>query len=356
MTGKKDIDIYFVNSFRGSGIGDFGWKLKNELEKKNNVIYYEITPTWKGLIHLWRNMIGIKSQFIFNLGFTSFGKSNYRNFMNFLFLKFFAMIKPGQTLILHDSIDTAHLENSGYSYSWIIPLAGTVATKMLNNYKIFVFSKRFYNVLERKYRFRDIHHFPFPAEMKICFQYYKQDKEPLLLNVGYIAPYKGLELLPEIKARLNNVKTVIVGDFYKNLLLTSDGGKYKMKITDLMENHSIMLTGHLDDNNLIALIKSHRTIAVLPYISGYNASYAAILFVTLGIPVVATNIDVFEECYENGAGILLSERTPDAFANAIQKILDSPKLAIELIEKDLRYCSNYSLEAFNDFILLKQSM
>lgn len=352
MTSKKDMDIYFVNSFRGSGIGDFGWKLKSELKKKANVKYYEITPTWKGLICLWRSLIQINSQFIFNLGFTSFGKSNYRNFLNFLFLKFFSLIKPKQTLILHDSIDTANLENSGYSYSWIIPLGGTIATKMLDNYKIFVFSKRFYDVLEKKYRFRDIHHFPFPAESKRSFQYYKHDMEPLLLNVGYIAPYKGLEILPEIRSGLNNIKTVIVGDFYKNLLSTSDGTKYKTKITNLMEKHGVIMTGHIDDNSLMALIKSHRTIAVLPYISGYNASYAAILFVTLGIPVVATNIDVFEECYENGAGIVLSERTPDAFAGTIQKILDSPKLASELIEKDLRYCANYSLEAFSELILL----
>ena len=75
------------------------------------------------------------------------------------------------------------------------------------------------------------------------------------------------------------------------------------------------------------------------------------MFVTLGIPVVATNIDVFIESQYNGAGILVVDRTPDAFVSAIKKILETPGLSEELIERDRRYCDKYSMFNFSDFII-----
>ena len=45
MTRGYKEEMIFVNSFRGSGIGDFGWKLKCELEAKLRIKYLEITPS-----------------------------------------------------------------------------------------------------------------------------------------------------------------------------------------------------------------------------------------------------------------------------------------------------------------------
>lgn len=351
ITEKDNKEIIFVNSFRGSGIGDFGWKLKDELEKKVRIRYIEITPSWKGLISLWKDIIWCNSKVVFNIGFTSLGRSVYRNFVNFLILKFFSILHKTQSLILHDSIDTSNLEHSGYSNSWVMPLGGSIATKMLHDFKIFVFSQRFYDILKIKYGFNHIYYFPFPTESRTCRECYRRNEDPLLLNVGYLAPYKGLEILPDIKDKLNGIETVIVGNFYKTLLSTKAGSKYHETLTNLMRDSEITLTGYMDDENLIEFVEKHRTIAILPYISGYNASYSAILFVTLGIPVVATNIDVFIESQNNGAGILLVDRTPDAFVSAIKNILETPGLSEELIERDRRYCAKYSMFNFCDYII-----
>jgi len=355
VTEKDNEKIVFVNSFRGSGIGDFGWKLKNELEKKVGIKYIEIEPSWKGLIRLWKDIMWCNSKVVFNIGFTSFGGSIYRNFMNFLMLKFFSTLHKSPSLILHDSIDTSNLEHSGYSYSQImsriVRLGGSIATKMLSNFKIFVFSRRFYDILNEKYGFKHIKYFPFPTESRTCLECYRRDKNPLLLNVGYMAPYKGLEILPEIKNKLNGIETVIVGNFHKILLSTEAGSKYRETLVNLMKDSEIKLAGYMEDSNLIEFVEKHRTIGILPYVSGYNASYSAILFVALGIPVVATNIDVFKESQNNGAGIVLVDRDPNAFVSAIKDILETPGLSEELIEKDRKYCAKYSMFNFSDLII-----
>ena len=356
MAHHSSKGLTFVNAFRGSGIGDFGWKLKSEFEKKVSVKYLEIIPTWRGLITLWKNLIRCNSQVVFNLGFTSFGNSVYRNFINFLLLKAFSIVHPRQSLILHDSIDTSNLENSGYSNSWLLPIGGSIAIKMLNDYNVFVFSRNFKGILKKKYKLKRVFYFPFPTENGTSLECYRPSLNPLLLNVGYIAPYKGLEILPEIKARLNGIDTMIVGSFYKNLLSTKSGQLYKTKLENVMRNSGVTLSGHLDDGNLIEVVKKHRTIAILPYVSGYNASYSAIMFVTLGIPVVASNLSIFQESQENGAGIIIVDRTPEAFANAVTTILNSPDLTRDLIEGDKKYCAHYSIHNFCDFLIDESKM
>jgi glycosyltransferase involved in cell wall biosynthesis len=98
-------------------------------------------------------------------------------------------------------------------------------------------------------------------------------------------------------------------------------------------------------------VEEYQTVAILPYISGYNASYSAIFFVTLGIPVVATNLDIFLESQRNGAGMVLVDRTPDAFATAISTILNSSDTTRRLIEDDRKYCARYSIHNFCDFLI-----
>ena len=111
------------------------------------------------------------------------------------------------------------------------------------------------------------------------------------------------------------------------------------------------MAGYLDEEKVKELIKKHKTIAILPYISGYNASYSALYFIKLGIPVVATNLELFLEIQDNGAGIVLAERTPGDIANAILKILNSQKLVEAMIESDKKYCSKYSIKNFCEFLI-----
>ena len=92
--------------------------------------------------------------------------------------------------------------------------------------------------------------------------------------------------------------------------------------------------GYMNVARLIELVEEYQTIAILPYIYGYNASYSAIFFVTIGIPVVVTNLDIFLESQNNGARIVLVDRTLDAFATAISTIPNSSNFTDHLIEND----------------------
>ena len=234
-----------------------------------------------------------------------------------------------------------------------MPIGGKIAIQMLKNYNIFVFSKIFHGVLKDKYGFEKVKYFPFPSENELLSECYRFDGDPLLLNLGYIAPYKGLEILPEIKSKLNNIKLMIVGNFYESFLTTKDGPQYKRNLIALMNESGVTMTGYLDEERVKELIKKHKTIAILPYISGYNASYSALFFIKLGIPVVATNLELFLEIQNNGAGIVLSERTPSDIANTILKILNSQVFVEGLIESDRKYCAKYSFRKFCEFLISK---
>ena len=131
----------------------------------------------------------------------------------------------------------------------------------------------------------DVKYFPFPSENESLTECYRINGEPLLLNLGYIAPYKGLEILPEIKAKLNNIKTMIIGNFYKSFLTTKVGPQYKKNLTDLMNRSGVVMAGYLDEEKVKELIKKHKTIAILPYISKNNSKLVA----TTGIPSFIKN-------------------------------------------------------------------
>jgi glycosyltransferase involved in cell wall biosynthesis len=205
--------------------------------------------------------------------------------------------------------------------------------------------------LEKKYGFKRVNYFPFPSESDLVKECYKFEGEPLLLNLGYIAPDKGLDILPEIKSKLDNIKTIIVGNFYESYLSTKNGFKFKEDLITLMDKSGVSLMGYLEEDQLMELIKKYRTIATLPYIAGYNASYSALFFVKLGIPVVATNLGLFLEIKSNGAGIVLVDRTPESFAHAIDMILKSHDLTESLIENDRKYCAQYSFKTFSEFLI-----
>lgn len=351
MNGRTNNKLILVNSFRGSGIGDFGWKLKAEFEKILQIKYIEIIPSWRGFVRLWKQFIIFKGEVIFNMGFTSFGKSKYRNFLNFFMLKLLSISHPQQSIILHDSIDTTDLKNISYSNSALLPLGGFIATKMLKNFKIFVFSKLYRNILNKKYHFAHVYYFPFPCENINISNLNTQKMKPILLNVGYIAPYKGLDILPDIKSKMDNIDTMIIGNYSRTFISTKEGIKFRDEFENLIKNSEIKHSSYMQEDELIRFLSKRRTVAVLPYLSGYNASYAAIMFVSLGIPVVATNIDIFKESQENGAGILIVERNVNSFVDAITKLIQSTKFTQDLIEKDINYCKQYSLNTFCSFII-----
>ena len=351
MTKEYRKELIFVNSFRGSGIGDFGWKLKEEFAKHLHTRYLEIKPSWSGLIFLWKQLGHKNFNVVFNVGFTSFGKSIYKNFLNFLIIGFFSVVHIRPSVILHDSIDTSDLETTGYSDSFLMPIGGMLATKMLKYCNIFVFSLRYRDILEKKYGFNSVRYYPFPCEKSEILECYNKNGNPLLLSVGYVSPYKGLDILPEIRQRLNGIETMIVGSFYKSLLLTKNGAKFKAKFVKMAKRGGITMPGYIDDTRLMELVKEHCTIAVLPYISGHNASYSAIFFVTLGIPVVATDIDVFSESRDNGAGIILVNRNAESFALEISRLITSPNIIENLVNLDRKYCEQYSMNNFCNFVL-----
>ena len=351
MVKQRIIPVIFINSFRGSGIGDFGWKLYNELKSLTDIEYMEIMPSWKGFTTLWKYILMKRSKIILNIGFTSYGKSTVRNFLGFFMIKLLAVIRRKVTVILHDSVDTSNLEVSGYKGSRLMTAGGSIATKMLGHHTIVVFSKKFFNILKQKYSFTKVQYFPFPCERNEVTECYNFNGPALIVNLGYVAPYKGLDILPSVKTLLGTAEMVVIGNFHRTLSSTSKGEKFISEFKAKMADSNIPLLGYMSDSVVVKLMKGYKSIAVLPYVSGYNSSYSAIFFVNLGIPVITSNIDLFQEIYENGAGILLVDRNAEKFADAVKKITENQTLVQDLVIKDMEYCNKFSMLSLGKSIL-----
>ena len=147
---------------------------------------------------------------------------------------------------------------------------------------------------------------------------------PLLLTICRQDYRKGIPYLLEAYAILNRrhipFRAVIVGgghELVKNKLLA-----HELKLT------SITFTGFVED------IKPYMNSAycfVLPSLEEGSGSIAVLEAMAAGLPIIATNIDGIPEDIENGiSGILVPPGNPYALADAIEKIVTTPRLARRL--------------------------
>ncbi|MDA8142786.1 MAG: hypothetical protein M0T81_02245 [Thermoplasmatales archaeon] len=337
--------LLYVNSYRGSGIGDFGFDLAKHFDVWGpvNVEYLETKASWSNFAYNWLRIFLFHSLVIVNLGFTSYGKSASRNFLNFLFLGITTnILRRKVRVILHDSPELTTREASGYRFFTIMKIGAAVATRLLKRASVHVFSKTLYNILVSKYKFRRASFHPFPCMRQPVDSIISRFSNPLLLNIGYIAPYKGLEILADIKELNPDLECVVVGGFHPVLSKTSDGQQYMKVLTLKLKEASVKVVGFLSDEDLGGLITDHKCISILPYITTSGSSYAAIFSIEMGIPVIASNLEEFRVLQEYGAGIQIVNRTVLDMSHAIQELLGDEFRYEKVVASNVSYCRKYS--------------
>ena len=346
--------VLFVNSYVGSGIGDFGRNLIGHLEDENShsVTYLETQPNWTNFIRNWSHIFRYRSVVIVNLGFTSYGKSAVRNFINFLFIGIAAsLMRKDMRIILHDSPEITTARASGYRFFRIKRLGSAAATLFLRRTKIHVFSKALHNLLLSKYGFMDSSYHPFPCMKTPAIRKDIQKLKPLILSLGYVAPYKGLEILIEIKELNPEIEVIVAGGFHPILATTSDGKNYIDSLTGEMRRSGIEFSGYLTDHSLEKIIEEHRCVGILPYKMTSGSSYAAIFLIERGIPLIASDLEEFRALQQNGAGIKVTDRTPTCLSSKLNEILGDPNNYYTMVESNIAYCKIYSISNFVSVIL-----
>ena len=347
-------NVVFLNTYSNTGIGDFGQDLQREIIDLN-IATVEVISTnsnLHALFQIWKIIIKRRDPVIMNLGFTSFGKSPILNFLNFLFIGFVSLILNYQiTIVLHDSPSIVNPRYTGYKYGRILTIGGNFATLLISRCKIIVFSHQLYLVLKNKFKNRSVKFFPFPCSKAPIIRSLDRSKKNLVVSIGYLAPYKGLDSLVDIKKILSDYEFIIIGSNHKTLSAYRGGKEYFDKLRFSLAHVGIRLPGFMSEFDIKDLIKDFNCIGILPYKYTSGSSFSAIFMMELGIPVITSPLTEFLKLRELGAGIIYSIGTPEDYAVKIEGVLNNEEEYNSLICLNAKYCEYYSLLKLANIIL-----
>ncbi len=318
-----------------------------------NVDYTETRANWNTFFSNWIRILSYPGRIILNLGFTSYGKSVSCNFLNFMLLGI-AHLRHGNRLrlILHDSPFLYDHGTLGYRYFGLIKLGSSLATRAIRSLQIVVFSTGLRDIMTYRFSASHIHLMPFP-----CFSLTRNAvnamtgaTKNMVLHLGYIAPYKGVDIIPEIKKLCENVDFLVTGNWHKIISLTREGREYFNTLSDELSSSGVLLTGYITNTELEKLNSENRVIGILPHVLTSGSSYTASFLIERGIPLVCSDLPEFAWMRENGAGIVTVRREPEAFAREILKIFQDSGLYESLVAKNHLYSKNNQITRVVDVL------
>lgn len=167
---------------------------------------------------------------------------------------------------------------------------------------------------------------------------------PVILFFGYIRKYKGLDILlramPEILAKLPELRLVIAGEFY------GDREEYTKLIAELRipSNNLILVTEYIP-NEEVAKYFSASNVVVLPYRTATQSGIVQIAY-NFDTPVIATDVGGLAEVVIDGvSGIIVQEADPKLVAAAVLRYFEA-NLEQALVEGVRREKTKYSWDSF----------
>ncbi|MEK7121829.1 MAG: glycosyltransferase family 4 protein, partial [Patescibacteria group bacterium] len=137
-------------------------------------------------------------------------------------------------------------------------------------------------------------------------------KNKTIVSVGRLVPWKGFGFLIELMKDLPDWKLVIIGDGpeMKNLQLL---------IANYQLQNRVELTGAVSREKVLEYLSNAKIFILNTSFESF--SFQVVEAMSLGIPVITTNIGNLSEIIENGVdGILLEPNNKEQFLNAINKL------------------------------------
>lgn len=227
----------------------------------------------------------------------------------------------------HDAILCKLLKSKGFqnvvvAYHEVVenhvenPRLKKVVTKTVHlGYPIITYSRHTQEVLQRLSGKKDVHVTYFgPFEAYRLFDTETPlVKEPYILYIGSILPYKGLPFL---------YKTIC--EYFKSpsFKVVVAGSGTDSVLNDIRDDKRfVLINKYVSDKDFANLIRYAKCV-ICPYVSGSQSgiTQSAMVF---GTPVVATKVGAFQEFIEEGKnGYLVDFGDANGMAKAINKILD----------------------------------
>ncbi len=155
---------------------------------------------------------------------------------------------------------------------------------------------------------------------------YAKENEPLALFVGRLVPHKGIGILIRAIKRTPNGKLLIVGDGpYLSWLKTLSK---KLDIED-----RIVFVGPISDYWLPAYYAA-TDVVVLPSTSRLEAfGIVGLEGMASGKPLILSDIPGVRDVISNEEGFIVEPLDPDAIAEALERIWNSPEMAKQMGKK-----------------------
>ncbi len=170
---------------------------------------------------------------------------------------------------------------------------------------------------------------------------YQIHKRRVISLFGYVTPTKGYELVFSILGNLpSDIVLVIAGGPRSEDMLP-----YEQKLKEIVGHTGlsdrVIFTGYLSDLE-IAEVMEVSEVVIAPHTLA-TGSYSVMIPLTYGLPVVASDLDVFREIQQRGNCIeLFRSGDPVDFNDKLKKVLKDTARQEELSRHALAYAQQHS--------------
>lgn len=278
----------------------------------------------------------------FNVHLASFGRGRVVNFAWSLLMPLLALFKVKTVVSLHNLHERINIEETGLKNSVLNRFGLTLATKFYTFASSVIVTMRSYvGIIGDRYR-KQAFHIPHGANLlndpppNNPGHHLSNNPNPgsgrsgqNLLFMGYVGPYKDVGLLLDafrrVRAKKPWVKLLFAGSAHPNY------PEIIKRVEDFKSEPNVVFLGYTPKEKLPKVLEDTRVIA-LPYTTCTGTSGVVHLLACFEKPMVVTDLPEFRELRNEGAGIMLVNRDPGAFSEAITKLMEDEELYTTLGE------------------------
>lgn len=164
--------------------------------------------------------------------------------------------------------------------------------------------------------------------------------QPTILTWGLLGPGKGIEWAIEAMPMLRDLNPmphyIVAGQTHPQVLLR-EGEAYRDRLRNdvrrLGLTTAVTFDGHYRKSDSLAELVQSADIVLLPYDSEDQVTSGVLIeAVAAGKPVIATRFPHAVELLASGAGIVVSQRSPNEIADALRTLLTRRDVAARMAE------------------------
>ena len=293
------------------------------------------------LLSILKKIMALKPDIVhFNIHMAVFGQSRISNFVGLSLPSLCRVMGFKTVTTMHNIIDKIDVEKTGFKNTFINRISAFFVTKLIaSSSAVTLTMKSHTDFFEKRYHCKKAVTIAHGTWKNSC-RLNEVGNRDSVLYIGHSGPYKDIDLLLDafdiLEKKNRSLKLIFAGASHPNY------PNYLEKYRKII-NKNIFFLGYVPEDQLEALFEKANAV-ILPYRTCTGTSGIAHLASSFGTPIVATDLPEFRELAKEGCGLLISQHQPQALAQKIEEIVDNPKLALELRQRNINFASSRSWE------------